>query len=173
MEWYLESDMLIAYLVVVVSTILLLRNRYRYNPKLIDMEDSHIMDAISTFGTMMSDIYSLPPIKIVIEDLSNESAVYVDGPIEACFMPKDKNGSRILIDLDRLKENGHELSELCSIVIHEYTHYYDCSEFDDYKDWLRDYEHNPWHYEFRSQQAEKKYTKTFMKEYCTLVKQTT
>ena len=60
MEWYLETDMLIAYLVVAVSAIILLWNRYRYgyNPKLIDMEDSHIMDAISTFGTMMSNIYS-------------------------------------------------------------------------------------------------------------------
>jgi hypothetical protein len=123
MEWYLETDMLIAYLVVAVSAIILLWNRYRYgyNPKLIDMDDFHIMDAISTFGTMMSNIYSLPPIKIVIEDLSNESAIYVDGPIYACFMPKDKNGSRILIDLDRLKEYGQRLSGLCSTVIHEYT----------------------------------------------------
>ena len=101
MEWYLETDMLIAYLVVGVSTILLLlRNRYEYKPKLRDMEDPHIMDAIDNFGRMMSNIYSLPPVKIVIEDLSNESAVYVDGPIEACFMPKDKNGSRIIIDLE-------------------------------------------------------------------------
>jgi hypothetical protein len=173
MEWYLETDMLIAYLVVGVSTILLLlRNRYEYNPKLRDMEDPHIMDAIDNFGRMMSNIYSLPPVKIVIEDLSNESAVYVDGPIEACFMPKDKNGSRIIIDLERLKSDGWDLSTLCSVVIHEYTHYYDCSLFDDYKDWLKDYESNPWHYELRSKQSEKDYTKTLMKEYCAPTEQT-
>ena len=179
MQWYLETDMLIAYLAIAVGIIgLLLQNRYgynryRYNPKLRDMEDPHIMDAIDTFGTMMSKVYSLPPIKIVIEDLINESAVYVDGPIEACFMPKDKDGSRIMIDLDRLKSHGHVLSTLCSVVIHEYTHYYDCSLFDDHRDWLSDYESNPWHYELRSKQSEKDYTKTLMKEYYELIKKTT
>jgi len=181
MQWYLETDMLIAYLAIAVGIIgLLLQNRYGYNrygynryvynPKLRDMEDPHIMDAIDTFGTMMSKVYSLPPIKIVIEDLINESAVYVDGPIEACFMPKDKDGSRIMIDLDRLKSHGHVLSTLCSVVIHEYTHYYDCSLFDDHRDWLSDYESNPWHYELRSKQSEKDYTKTLMKEYYELIK---
>lgn len=170
MEWYLGTDMLIAYLVFTVSVIGLLAGRYGYNPKLRDMEDSHIMDAIDTFGIMMSNIYSLPPIKIVIEDLSAEIAVYSDDHLYACFIPNDKDGSRIIIDLERVKRDAHDLKEICSVVIHEYTHYHDCSLFDNYKDWLRDYESNPWHYELRSGQAEKDYTKTLMKKYCTLVK---
>ena len=121
-------DMMIAYLMVAIGVIgLVFKTWYSYNPKLKDMDDSQINNAIDNFGHMMSEMYSLPPINIVIEDLSKESAVYVDGPIEACFMPKDKDGSVIIIDMERLKRNGNNLSELCSVVIHEYTHYYDCS----------------------------------------------
>ena len=119
-------DMMIAYLMVAIGVIgLVFKTWYSYNPKLKDMDDSQINNAIDNFGHMMSEMYSLPPINIVIEDLSKESAVYVDGPIEACFMPKDKDGSVIIIDMERLKRNGNNLSELCSVVIHEYTHYYD------------------------------------------------
>lgn len=162
----MELDLLIAYLAVAIGVVgLILKGRYGYNPKLKDMDDSYIMDSIKNFGSMMSDIYSLPPVKIVIEDLSKERSVYNNDPIDACFMPKDKNGSLIIIDLEKLKRDGFTLHELCSIVIHEYTHYYDCSLFEDYRDWLKDYESNPWHYELRSLQSEKDYTKRIMKEY--------
>ena len=148
----MELDLLIAYLAVAIGVVgLILKGRYGYNPKLKDMDDSYIMDSIKNFGSMMSDIYSLPPVKIVIEDLSKERSVYNNDPIDACFMPKDKNGSLIIIDLEKLKRDGFTLHELCSIVIHEYTHYYDCSLFEDYRDWLKDYESNPWHYELRYQ----------------------
>ena len=142
----MELDLLISYLAVAIGVVgLILKGRYGYNPNLKDMDDSYIMDSIKNFGSMMSDIYSLPPVKIVIEDLSKERSVYNNDPIDACFMPKDKNGSLIIIDLEKLKRDGFTLHELCSIVIHEYTHYYDCSLFDirlQHNNWLTIYINN-------------------------------
>lgn len=159
----MELDVLIASLAIIVGLFgLMMKNPYDYNPKLSDMSPNEVANAIDYFRYELSDIYSLPIIKILNQDLSKDKTVYDGTQVIAYFTPKPNGKSFISIDLEGMKMNGYELDDLCSTIIHEYKHYSDCDQFEDYKNWLKDYERHPLFYELRSQESEKEYTKKLM-----------
>ena len=159
----MELDILIASLAIIVGLVgLTLKNPYDYNPRLSDMTSDQITTAIEYFRQELSDIYSLPIIKILDKDLSNDKTVYDGTQVIAYFTPKPNGGSFISIDLETMKLNGYELDDLCSTLIHEYKHYSDCNQFEDHRNWLKDYERHPLFYELRSEESEKEYTKKLM-----------